>query len=388
MNRRSSLSRLSLSIVGLSLAGAFAVPAFAQSQEVVVGVSISTTGPGASLGIPQKNTFEMLPKTLGGLPVRYVVYDDATDPTAATRNARRLVDEDKADVIVGSSVTPAALAIAEVASDSKTPQIALCPIAASPKQFSWVFSMPQPISVMADALVENMKAKGVKTLGFIGFADAYGEIWLKATEAGLQNSSIKLVDVERYARADTSVTAQALKLFSAAPDAILVAGSGTPAALPQLALRERGYKGQIYQTHGAANADFLRVAGKSAEGVVMPSGPVLVADQLPDSHPSKAVGLAYLAPYETKYGAGSRNTFGAHARDAYLVLDKAIATAATKAKPGSAEFRSALRDAIEGTRNLAVTHGVMSMSATDHTGFDSRSRVVISVKGDGWTLVK
>ncbi|CAN5811037.1 ABC transporter substrate-binding protein [soil metagenome] len=383
MNRR-----LSLSLLGALVSGLASAPLFAQAQEVVIGVTVSATGPGASLGIPEKNTVEMLPKTVGGLPARYVVYDDATDPTVATRNARRLVDEDKADVIVGSSTTPAGLAIAEVAADSKTAQIALSPLGVSEKQFPWVFSMPQPISVMAVAIVENMVAKGVKTIGFIGYTDAYGESWLKAMEAAVKNTNIKLTATERYARNDTSVTAQALKVTSAAPDAVLIAGSGTPSALPMIALRDRGYKGQIYQTHGSANSDFLRVAGKSGEGVILPTGPVLVADQLPDSHPSKAVGLAYLSGYEGKYGAGSRNTFGAHARDAYLVLDKAVAVAATKAKPGTAEFRSALRDAIEGTKNLAVTHGVMTMSPTDHTGFDARSRVLISVKNDGWVLVK
>lgn len=383
MNRRLTLTAVAALVSGLACA-----PVLAQSQEVVVGVTISTTGPGASLGIPQKNTIEMLPKTLGGLPVKYIVYDDATDPTTATRNARRLIDEDKADVVIGSSTTPAGLAVAEVASEAKTPQISLAPITVSQKQFPWVFSMPQPIDVMDDAIVESMVAKGYKTVGFVGYTDAYGESWLKSLENGLKKTSIKLVDVERYARNDTSVTAQALKLASANPDCILIAGSGTPSALPMLALRDRGYKGQIYQTHGSANSDFLRVAGKAGEGVIMPSGPVLVADQLPDSHPSKAAGLAYLGPYEAKYGAGSRNTFGAHARDAYLVLDKAVAVAAAKAKPGTAEFRSALRDAIEGTKNLPVTHGVMTMSPTDHTGFDKRARVLITVKNDTWQVVK
>lgn len=383
MNRRHTLTVLAALLSSLAIA-----PSFAQAQEVVVGVTLSATGPGASLGIPEKNTIEMLPKTLGGLPARYVVYDDATDPTNATKNARRLVDEDKADVIVGSSTTPAGLAIAEVASDSKVAQIALSPLAVSPKQFPWVFSMPQPNDVMAAAIVENMVAKGIKTIGFIGYTDAYGETWLKAMEGAVKNTSIKLVATERYARNDTSVTAQALKIASASPDAVLIAGSGTPSALPMIALRDRSYKGQIYQTHGSANSDFLRVAGKSGAGVILPTGPVLVADQLPDSHPSKSVGLAYLSAYEGKYGAGSRNTFGAHARDAYLVLDKAVAVAATKAKPGTPEFRSALRDAVEGTNNLAVTHGVMTMSPTNHNGFDNRSRVLITVQNDGWALVK
>lgn len=361
---------------------------FAQANEVVIGATLSASGPGASLGIPEKNTLEMLPRTLGGLPVRYVIYDDATDPALATKNARRLVDENKVDAIIGSSTTPATLAVTEVAFETKTAQLALSPLPPTIKQHQWVFPMPQPVPVMAGALLEHMKAKGVKTLGFIGYADAYGETWLKSTEAGVEAAGVKLVAVERYARTDTSVNAQVLKLTSVQPDAVLIAGSGTPSALPQLTLRERGYKGQIYQTHGSANSDFLRVAGKSDEGLVLPTGPVLVAEQLPDSHPSKAVSLAYLKAYEAKFGPGSRNTFGAHAQDAYLVLDKAVAVAAAKARPGTPEFRAALRDAIEGTKNLAVTHGVMNMTPTDHNGFDARARVLITVQGDSWQLVK
>ncbi|MGA0609854.1 ABC transporter substrate-binding protein [Caldimonas sp. KR1-144] len=381
--------RLSL-LAAASLAALACLPsaAFAQANEVVIGATLSASGPGASLGIPEKNTLEMLPKTLGGLPVRYVIYDDATDPALATKNARRLVDENKADAIIGSSTTPSTLAVTEVAFETKTPQLALSPLPPTIRQHQWVFPMPQPVPVMAGALLEHMKAKGVKTLGFIGYADAYGESWLKAVEAGVEAAGVKMVAVERYARTDTSVNAQVLKLTAATPDAVLIAGSGTPSALPQLTLRERGYKGQIYQTHGSANSDFLRVAGKSDEGLVLPTGPVLVAEQLPDSHPSKPVSLAYLKAYEAKFGPGSRNTFGAHAQDAYLVLDKAVAIAAAKARPGTPEFRAALRDAIEATKNLPVTHGVMNMTPADHNGFDARARVLITVKGDSWQLVK
>lgn len=362
--------------------------ALAQAQDVVVGVTISMTGPAASLGIPEKQTIELLPKTLGGLPVRYVVLDDATDPSNAAKNARRLVDVDKVDAIIGSTAVPSSLSVAEVAAQTKTPQLALAPLIAKPEQFPWVFSLPQAVDVMGSAVFEHMKAKGVKTLGFIGFSDAWGESWLKEAQARLPGMGIEIVDVERYARTDTSVTAQALKLSVAKPDAVLIAGSGSPSALPMRALRERGYKGQFYQTHGVANNDFLRVSGESDEGAILPSGPVLVAEKLPAEHPSKAAGLAYVTAYETKYGAGSRNNFGAHAYDAYLVLDKAVAVAATKAKPGTAEFRQALRDGIEATRNLPVTHGVITMSAQNHSGFDERARVLLSIEKNTWQLVK
>ncbi len=266
--------------------------ATAQADSVTVGVSISSTGPAASLGIAQKNSIELLPKTLGGLPVRYVILDDATDPSQAGRNARRFVDAEKVDAIIGSTTVPTSLAVAEVASEIGVPQIALAPF--KPREEKWTFPIPQSVGVMSEALMEHMRDNGVKTLGFIGFSDAYGEAWLNDVANRAETYGVKVVATERYARTDQSVMAQVLKLIAANPDAVLVAGSGTPAALPMRTLSQRGYKKRIYQTHGAANNDFLRTAGASAQGVVLPTGLILVAEQLPADHPSRAVGLSYL----------------------------------------------------------------------------------------------
>jgi len=381
MKRRQLLSGLAAACLL-----AFGPISQAAAQTVTIGVSVSSTGPAASLGIAQKNSIELLPKTLGGLPVNYVLLDDATDPAAAGKNARRFADADKVDAIIASTTVPTSLAIAEVATEAKIPQIALAPFA--PKQIQWVFPLPQSIGVMSSALFEELKARHTKTIGFIGFSDAYGEAWLKDVEKRAEENGIKLVGTERYARTDQSVTAQALKLATQKPDAIFIAASGTPAALPMRALRERGYKGQFYQTHGAANNDFLRVAGASDEGVVLPTGLVLVAEQLADTNPSKKVALTYLKAYEGKYGAGSRNPFGAYAHDAYLLLDKAVATVGKKATPGTPEFRAALRDALEKTSNLPLTHGLSNMSATDHSGLGQGARALITIEKDSWKLLK
>ncbi|MDD2545914.1 MAG: ABC transporter substrate-binding protein [Burkholderiaceae bacterium] len=381
MQRRHALSTL-VAAAGLGLG----LPTLAQAQTIQIGVTLSATGPAASLGIAEKNSIELLPKTLGGLPVNYIVLDDASDPSQAAKNARRFVDSDKVDAIIGSTTTPGSLAIAEVANESKTPQIALAPFA--PKQIQWVFPLPQSVAVMSSALFDHMNKNGIKTIAFIGFSDAYGEAWLQDVQKSAEKNGIKLVGVERYARSDQSVTAQTLKLMQNNPQAVFVAASGTPAALPMRALRERGYKGQFYQTHGVANNDFLRVSGTSDEGAILPTGTILVAEQLPDSHPSKKVGLAYLQAYEGKHGAGSRSPFGAYAYDAYLVLDKAVTTALKKAKAGTPEFRGALRDAIEQTNNLPVTHGVITMSPTDHSGFGTDGRVLVSIEKNAWKLLK
>lgn len=381
MNTRRPLLKTLVATVLLALGSAHAV-----AQNLTIGVSVSSTGPAASLGIAQKNTIDLLPKTLGGMPVTYVVLDDASDPSQASKNARRLVDSNKVDAIIGSTTVPTSLAIAEVATEGKIPQIALAPFA--PKQIQWVFPLPHGVGVMSAALFDEMKKRGTKTIAFIGFSDAYGEAWLKDVEKRAEQSGIKLVATERYARTDQSVTAQALKLIQTHPDAVFIAASGTPAALPMRALRERGYKGQFYQTHGAANNDFLRVAGNTDEGVILPTGLVLVAEQLPDSNPSKKVALTYLKAYEGKYGAGSRNPFGAYAHDAYLLLDKAVTVVGKKASPGTPEFRAALRDALEKTNALPLTHGTSTLSATDHSGFGEGARTLITIEKNTWKLLK
>jgi len=356
--------------------------------QINIGVTGSATGPAASLGIPEKNTISLLPTTMGGQKVNYIVLDDATNPTEANKNAKRLVSEHKVDAIIGSTTTPTSLAAIEVGAESGTPVITMAPIPPQTgDKHTWSFVTPQGIGIMASALVDVMKSAGVKSLGFIGFADAYGEVWLQAMKAPLATAGISMNTVERFQRTDTSVTGQTLKLVAANPDAVLVVGSGTPAVLPQASLRERGYKGKIYQTHGVANRDFLRVGGKQVEGAVFPVGPMLLAEELPDSHPSKRAALDYVNAYEKVHGKDSRSTFGAHAWDAALLLGNAVPQALKKAKPGTPEFRKALRDAIETTKELPASHGVFTMSPSDHNGLDQRARVMVRVEGGNWKLM-
>jgi len=356
--------------------------------DITIGVSVSATGPAASLGIPEKNTVALLPQTLGGEKVKYIVLDDATDTSTAVKNARKFTGEDKVDAIIGSTVTPGSMAILEVAAETKTPQIAMAPLPPAGDKAPWIFTTPQNFGQMAIAIAAHMAANNVKTIGFIGYADPYGQLWLKAIQGAAEAKGIKIVASESYQRNDTSVTGQALKLIAANPDAILIAGSGTPAVLPQATLIERGYKGKFYQTHGIANRDFLRVGGKNVEGTIFPVGPMLLAEQLPDSQPSKKPALEYIKAYEAAHGANSRSTFGGHAWDAYLLLNHAVPEALKKAKPGTAEFRAALRDALENVKELPGVHGVFNMSAKDHNGFDARAAVMATVENGDWKLLK
>lgn len=356
--------------------------------DINVGVTVSSTGPAASLGIPEKNTIALMPTTIGGQKVNYIVLDDASDTTKAVANTRRLIAEDKVDVILGSTTTPNSLAMIDAVSEAQVPMISMAASAriVEPQDAKkrWVFKTPQNDIMMSLAIVSHMADAKIKTVGFIGFADAYGEGWYGEFGKAAGIKGIQIVASERYARTDSSVTAQVLKLVGAKPDAVLIAGSGTPAALPASALAERGYTGKVYQTHGVANNDFLRVGGKNVEGEFLPSGPVLVADQLPASHPVKKSAQDYVAKYEAMYGKGSVSTFGAHAWDAGLLMATAVPNALKKAKPGTVEFRVALRDALEQVKELAGAHGIFNMSPNDHLGLDQRARVMVKIDKGAW----
>jgi branched-chain amino acid transport system substrate-binding protein len=356
------------------------LPANAQTNDITIGISITTTGPGAALGIPERNALDFVPKEIAGYPIKLIVLDDAGDPTTATTNARRFVTESKADIIMGSSITPSTIAVSSVANEAGTPHIGLSPFPITPERMKWSVTMPQPIPIMGKVLYQHMKAHNVKTVGYIGYSDSYGDLWFKDFQTQGVPMGLTLADEERFARTDTSVTGQVLKLLAANPDAILIGASGTAAGLPQTDLRDRGYKGLIYQTHGAASMDFIRIAGKAAEGVLMASGPVMDPEDQPDSALTKKPGLALNTAYEAKYGPNSRSQFAGHSYDAFLVLQRIVPAALKTAKPGTPEFREALRQALLTERDIAASQGVYNFTEKDRYGLDDRSRILLTVK--------
>ena len=373
---------------GIAFAVVTALTAGAANAEVTVGVTLGATGPGASLGIHYKNAFQLMPKTLGGQPVKYIILEDGSDATNAGKNARKLITEDKVDVVMGSNGVPSSLQIAQVATETQTPFLCLTPIAVKPDQYKWTFSVPQPTELMMGAVAEHMKANGVKTVGFIGFSDGWGDLMYNATTSLAAPNGYKVVTNERYARADTSVTGQVLKIMAANPDAVIVGGSGTGGALPHIALVERGYKGRIYHNHGTVNAEFIKVGGKNVEGAIAPTGPLIVPEELPASNAVKAVALDFTKRYEAAFGAGSRNAFAGYSNDAVMLLGAAIPEAMKKAQPGTPAFRAALRDALENVKNVVGTHGVYNVTPANHNGLDERARVLVRVENGAWRLMK
>ena len=377
-------------LAALALAAGLAAPALA--ADLKIGVITSMSGPISALGIPYAKgiqTAQGVKPEVAGHKVQVIVLDDASDPTTAARNARKLVTEDKVDVLVGTSGVPGAMAIAAVARELKTPLISPTPVNVPADDGGWTVTVSQPFPLMVATVVERMKKSGVKTVAYIGFSDALGDLAYDSLVKAAEPAGIKVVANERYARGDSSVAGQVLKIVAARPDAVFAGNSGTPGALPYLALAERGYKGQLYGTHGLINADFVRVGGASVEGLMVPSGPVMVADQLPADSPVKKVALEYRDAYKrSQQGAAPTDAFSAYSYDAYLVFADAATRALKKvAEPGTPEFRAALKEAIAATHELPGTHGVFSFKPGDAYGLDKRSAVVIRLEKGQWKLV-
>ena len=373
----------------LLLAALTSLIAPAAQAQLKIGVIASATGPTAAVGIPQKNSAALLPKKIGGLDVEYTVLDDASDSSQTVALIKKLLT-DNVDAIIGPSGSPNSMAALQFVSDAKTPMLApvgtTAVVLPMTDQKRWVFKTTQNDSLICEALVAHMVKKGVKTVGFIGFNDAYGESWHGVFVAMIEKVGIKLIVDERFQRTDQSVIGQATKIVAANPDAVLIGAAGGPTVLPHVTLVERGYKGQIYQTHGAATPDFVRLGGKTVDGAVMAASLMLVLDQVPDSNPAKKQALEYIAAYEKMYGTKPA-TFGANVFDAGLLLQRAVPEALKKAKPGTPEFRSALRDALESVKDLVGTQGVYTMTAADHSGFDRRGRELMTLHEGKWQLI-
>jgi branched-chain amino acid transport system substrate-binding protein len=373
--------RLTIALAGTILATS------AARADITVGFVTALSGPGASIGIPYAKgmaaAYEYV-ATVNGEKVRLIQLDDTSDPSTAARNARKLVEEEKVDILIGTAQAPAAIAMMAVSAELKVPMISVAPVVVPPTTDRWGIAVPQLPSLMFKAVTDRMNKDGVKSLAFIGFSDAWGDLVYSGAKAAEDRAEVKLVANERYARTDTSVTGQVLKIVAARPDAVFNGGSATQGALPLLALAERGYKGKIYGTPALLNADFIRVGGKAAEGILVSAGPVIVAEQLPDTHFSKKLSLAFRASYLKVNGTETTDGFSAYSFDAWLIFTEAAKRAMAKAKPGTPEFRTALKDEIFATKELAGVHAIYNFKPDSAYGVDERSLVLVRLSNGTW----
>ena len=382
------MSKLVRSLASMTLAAGLASTAW--SADLKVGFVTSLSGPGSSIGIPYAKGIQAaaaFKPEVGGRKIQLIQLDDASDPSTAARNARKLIDEEKVDVLIGTSGVPGSMAIAAVARESKTPMIGITPLSLAGEEGAWTVTVAQPVPLMVSAVVDSMKRSGVKTVAYIGFSDSWGDLVYDALQKSAEPAGIKVVTNERYARADSSVAGQVLKIVAARPDAVITGGSGTPGALPYLALADRGFKGPIYGTHALINPDFIRVSGASAQGLLAPTGPVIVAEQLPENNPIRKTTLDFRAAYQKAHNAPTTDAFSAYAFDAWMVLADAVARVGAKVEPGTPQYRAALRDAIVSTKELVGTHGVYNFKPGATFGADERARVIVKLDKGQWKLV-
>ena len=359
--------------------------------DIKVGIVVSASGPGSALGQPQMRTIAALPTEIGGEKVVYVPLDDESDPTKGAQNARRLVIQDGVDILIGSSLTPVTMTMLDVALESKTPIISLAAATAIVQPMDdrrrWAFKVVPNDDLMAAAILKYIAKTGVKTLGYIGVSDGYGEGYYKEVSRLAPTLGLTVTTHEVYARSDTSATGQALKVIGTDPQAVFIASAGTPAVLPQEALREKGYAGKIFQTHGVATEEFIKLGGSNVEGTVFSGEAFTVADDLPQDNPFRLVRDEFVTSYEKANGQ-KPNIFGAHLWDAIALFKRAVPNALKVAKPGTPEFRMALRDELERGKDVYLNNGLSTMSPTDHNGYDERSAFLIKVEGGKFRLLE
>jgi branched-chain amino acid transport system substrate-binding protein len=375
-----------ITIAAAILTAGFA--ATATAQEIKVGITAAFTGPQAAIGAPYKQTADIFPDKLAGIPVKWITLDDAGDVATSVKNTKRFIEEEKVDVVMGTSSAAGIAAMMEITFENKTPHLTLAPAAITEQKRPWAFNVPQAVPLIVSGVIEDIKKKGYKQIGFIGFADVFGDLVFAALKQQSTVVGFTIISDERFNRNDTSATAQALKVMSGNPDAVVIGAAATPSTLPQIALRDQGYTKQIYQMHGSVSRPVLQAGGKMMEGTLAPTGPIMVAADLPDSNPIKKVSLDLIEKFEAKYGKGTTSPFSGYAWDCMLILQAAVPDAIKKGKPGTPEFRAALRDSIQSGREVVGTNGVYKYTETDHYGLDERARVLVIVKDGAWRLAQ
>lgn len=359
--------------------------------QIKVGVVVSATGPAASIGIPEKQVVDLMPRQVAGKKVEFIVMDDATDTNQAVKAVRKLMADERVDVVIGSSASAPSIAMVDVAAELKTPLISMASSSriTSPvdEKRKWAYKVVMDESLMIEATLSHLAAGKVKKLGLVATTDAYGDIWVSEVNRLRGKYGIELAGQERFASSDVTVLAQVAKVLAAKPEAVLIAAAGTPAALPHKTLRERGFKGLIFQTFGATAPEVTKIGGKDMAGALVASTPGFVPSQMAKDDPVKLVTDDLNKRYEAANGAGTWSPYAGNAWSAWMLLEGALTRALKQHQPGTPAFRAAIRDEIEKTKDLATPAGYITMGPSDHMGFDMRSTAVFELRNGAWNRV-
>lgn len=378
-----------------SLVGVMPLGVAAAQAPIRIGFIDALSGPNAALGLPQQRGLQVAHAQwpeVDGHKVIVITEDDGSDPAASEREARKLAHDDHVDVLIGTVGVPNVMAMASIATSSRTPQISPDPTShpTTDPATQWTVSIEQPFGLMVGTVVRQMRKDGVKTVAYIGFSDALGDLAYRDLVASAKQAGIKVLDDERYARSDTSVTGQVLRMMSLHPDAVFGGNSGSAAALPFLALRKLGYKGRFYDQHGVINDAFVKVVGEAGNGLVAVSGPGVVAEQLPRDNPVRPVALKFLELYRKRFHADPSGLFESYGYDAYRLFVSAARRAT--GTPGTAAYRASLRQAILSTHGLVQTNGILSFKPGDYYGYgsgrvDQHAAVPVRLVDGKWRLI-
>ncbi|SFU66261.1 amino acid/amide ABC transporter substrate-binding protein, HAAT family (TC 3.A.1.4.-) [Polaromonas sp. YR568] len=368
---------------------ALALPAFAQNKEPIrIGAVLSTTGPAGYLGDPQLKTLQTYIAQINqeggvlGRKLEMVHYDDASEAGKANGFAKRLIDDDKVDFLIAGTTTGATMAMAPLVEKAGIPLISLsgAVVVVEPVK-KWIFKTPHTDRMAAEKVFEDMKKRGFAKVGLLSETSGFGQSGAKETKLVAQKYGITLVADETYGPKDTDTTAQLTKIRGVPGiQALLVFGLGQGPAVVTKNAAQLGMKLPLYQSHGVASNEFLKLAGPAAEGVRMPSPALLVANSLAANDPQRPLVTSYAATYWKQY-KDEPSTFGGYALDALMLGLHAVKTTGGTNK-------EALRNAIEKTRGFMGTTGQFNMSATDHMGLDLSAFRMVEVKNGGWSLLK
>ena len=378
-----------LAIAALALAGGwFSGTAQSQAQEPIrIGAFLSVTGPAAFLGDPELKTLELYVERLNaeggvlGRKLQLVAYDDGGDAEKARTFAKRLLEQDKVDLIVGGSTTGTTMAVVPLAEAAGTPFISLAGavVIVEPVK-KWVFKTPHTDRMACEKIFVDLQSRKLTKAALISGSGGFDKSMRAECLKVAPKYGIEIVADETYGAADTDMTAQLAKIKGSGAQAVLNAGFGQGPAIVTRNYRQVGLALPLYQSHGVASKEFIKLAGAAAEGVRLPAAALLVADLLPGGDAQKPVVVAYSKAYGDRYKADV-STFGGHAYDGLMLAVQAIKAA------GSTD-KAKVRDALEATKGYVGTGGVVSMSATDHMGLDLSAFRRLEIKDGNWSLVK
>jgi branched-chain amino acid transport system substrate-binding protein len=372
--------------LAVALAASFAVAPATAQQPIRIGSFLAVTGPASFLGDPELKTLQMLVEQVNagggvlGRKVELVHYDSAGDAEKARTFTKRLIEQDKVDVIVGGSTTGETMAAVPLAEQAGMPFVSLAGavVIVEPVK-KWVFKTPHTDRMACDKVFVDMKARGLTKAALISGSGGFDKSMRAQCQQVAGNHGVQIVADETYGAADTDMTAQLAKIKGSGAQAVLNAGFGQGPAIVTRNYRQVGLSQPLYQSHGVASKDYVKLSGDAAEGVRLPAAALLVADLLAAGDPQKPVVTAYRDAYQKRWG-GEVSTFGGHAYDGAMLYLNALKVAGDTDK-------ARVRDAIEATKGYVGTGGVVNMSPTDHMGLDLSAFRLLEVKGGTWSLV-